>query len=207
MPGNDPGGIIVTMLLGIVGTLIGGFIGSRILGRGLETLWNLQTWIVAIIGSLILLIIYRLAVGTGLLSGEEECGATDLPSWRVRRTLDPASSLAVCLPAPAPSVCDDAAVAMTDRHSTETSPTRDTHSSPGVDPHDEPSAAWGWHGGFPRAGKIAGWFTAFALFAMIIGNREGNTEVVYLVCLGTLLVVMLIASHVKAYKQKRRWRD
>lgn len=63
MPGNDPGGFIVTMLLGIVGAIIGGFIGSRIFGYGLETFWNLQTWIIAIIGSLILLIIYRLAVG------------------------------------------------------------------------------------------------------------------------------------------------
>jgi uncharacterized membrane protein YeaQ/YmgE (transglycosylase-associated protein family) len=63
MPGNDPGGFIVTILLGIIGAVIGGFIGSRIFGRGLETFWNLQTWIVAIIGSLILLIIYRLAVG------------------------------------------------------------------------------------------------------------------------------------------------
>ncbi len=105
------------------------------------------------------------------------------------------------------TVCDDAAVAMTDRHSTETSLTHGTTLAHGVDPHEEPSAAWGWHGSFPRAGKSAGWFTAFALFAMIVGNREGNTEVVYLVCLGTLLVVMLIASHVKAYKEKRRWRD
>ncbi len=63
MPGNDPGGFIVTMLLGIIGALVGGFLGSRILGVGLESFWNLQTWIVAIIGSLILLIIYRLAVG------------------------------------------------------------------------------------------------------------------------------------------------
>jgi hypothetical protein len=92
-------------------------------------------------------------------------------------------------------------VATTDRHTTE------THSAHGVDPDEEPSADWGWHGSFPRAGKIAGWFTAFALFAMIIGNREGNVEVAYLVSLGTLLVVMLIASHVKAYKQKRRWPD
>jgi uncharacterized membrane protein YeaQ/YmgE (transglycosylase-associated protein family) len=63
MPGDDPGGIIVTMLLGIVGAVIGGFLGSRIFGIGLQTFWNLQTWIVAIIGSLILLIIYRLIVG------------------------------------------------------------------------------------------------------------------------------------------------
>jgi uncharacterized membrane protein YeaQ/YmgE (transglycosylase-associated protein family) len=63
MPGNDPGWIIVTMLLGIVGALIGGFIGKAIFGQGLETFWNLQTWVAAIIGSLILLIIYRLAFG------------------------------------------------------------------------------------------------------------------------------------------------
>jgi uncharacterized membrane protein YeaQ/YmgE (transglycosylase-associated protein family) len=63
MPGDDPGGIIVTMLLGIVGAVVGGFLGSRFFGRGLETFWNLQTWIVAIIGSLILLGIYRLVIG------------------------------------------------------------------------------------------------------------------------------------------------
>jgi uncharacterized membrane protein YeaQ/YmgE (transglycosylase-associated protein family) len=35
MPGDDPGGILVTMLLGIVGAVIGGFLGSRIFGIGL----------------------------------------------------------------------------------------------------------------------------------------------------------------------------
>jgi uncharacterized membrane protein YeaQ/YmgE (transglycosylase-associated protein family) len=63
MPGDDPGGIIITMLLGIVGALIGGFLGSRIFGIGLQTFWNLQTWIVAILGVLILLGIYRLIAG------------------------------------------------------------------------------------------------------------------------------------------------
>jgi uncharacterized membrane protein YeaQ/YmgE (transglycosylase-associated protein family) len=63
MPGDDPGGIIVTMLIGIVGAVIGGFLGSRIFGIGLENFWSLQTWIVAIIGSLILLGLYRLIVG------------------------------------------------------------------------------------------------------------------------------------------------
>jgi uncharacterized membrane protein YeaQ/YmgE (transglycosylase-associated protein family) len=63
MPGDDPGGILVTMLLGIIGAVIGGFLGSRIFGIGLQTFWNLQTWIVAIIGSLILLAIYRLIAG------------------------------------------------------------------------------------------------------------------------------------------------
>lgn len=64
MPGKDPGGCIVTMLLGVIGAVIGGYLGSRFFGRGLETFWNLQTWIVAIIGSLILLGIYRLIIGS-----------------------------------------------------------------------------------------------------------------------------------------------
>ena len=75
---------------------------------------------------------------------------------------------------------------------------------PGVDPDEEPSAAWGWHGTPQRAGKIAGWFTAFALFAMLIGNNEGHVGDFFLVAPGTILVVMLIASHLKARKAKRR---
>ncbi|HEY6422462.1 MAG TPA: GlsB/YeaQ/YmgE family stress response membrane protein [Pseudonocardiaceae bacterium] len=63
MPGDDPGGIIVTMLIGIVGALIGGYLGSLFFGTGLQNFWSFQTWIVAIIGSLILLGIYRLVVG------------------------------------------------------------------------------------------------------------------------------------------------
>lgn len=63
MPGDDPGGFIITILLGIVGAVIGGFLGSRIFGIGLENFWSLQTWIVAIIGSLILLVGYRLIAG------------------------------------------------------------------------------------------------------------------------------------------------
>lgn len=63
MPGDDPGGIIVTMLIGIVGAVLGGFLGSAIFGTGLQSFWNLQTWIVAIVGSLILLGLYRLIAG------------------------------------------------------------------------------------------------------------------------------------------------
>lgn len=63
MPGDDPGGIIVTILIGVVGALIGGFLGSAIFGIGLQNFWSLQTWIVAIVGSLILLGIYRVIVG------------------------------------------------------------------------------------------------------------------------------------------------
>lgn len=74
----------------------------------------------------------------------------------------------------------------------------------GVDPDREPSADWGWHGSFPVAGPLAGWFTAFALFMMLIGNNDGHVGDAYLIGLGTLLVAMLIGSHLKAYKAKRR---
>lgn len=59
MPGRDPGGFIVTTLLGIAGALLGGFIGTR-LGIGTVTGFNLPSLGIAIMGAVILLIIYRL---------------------------------------------------------------------------------------------------------------------------------------------------
>lgn len=63
MPGNDPGGIIVTMLIGIVGAILGGFIGNALFGGGLGNFFDLRTWLLAIVGSLILLAIYRMVAG------------------------------------------------------------------------------------------------------------------------------------------------
>ena len=68
MPGNDPGGILLTMLLGVVGALLGGFLGSAIFGVGLEEFWSIQTWLVAIIGSVIVLAIYRVIAGRRAVS-------------------------------------------------------------------------------------------------------------------------------------------
>ena len=59
MPGKDPGGFIVTIILGIVGALIGGFI-STMLGFGDVTGFNLPSIIVAVLGSILLLVIYRM---------------------------------------------------------------------------------------------------------------------------------------------------
>lgn len=63
MPGKDPGGIIVTLIIGVVGALLGGWIGSAVFGVGLQNFWSIQTWLIAIVGSLVLLGIYRLIVG------------------------------------------------------------------------------------------------------------------------------------------------
>lgn len=58
LPGDQRGGILITMLLGVVGALIGGWIGGAIFGVGLEDFWSLQTWLVAIVGSLVVLGVY-----------------------------------------------------------------------------------------------------------------------------------------------------
>src|SRR5438046_10737897 len=59
MPGRDPGGWIVTILLGIAGSFVGGFLATTIMGRNEQT----AGWIGSIIGAMVLLFIYRLIVG------------------------------------------------------------------------------------------------------------------------------------------------
>jgi uncharacterized membrane protein YeaQ/YmgE (transglycosylase-associated protein family) len=60
MPGRDPGGIIVTMLLGIAGAVLGGFIG-RALGFYAEG--EPAGWFMAFIGAVVLLLLYRMIIG------------------------------------------------------------------------------------------------------------------------------------------------
>jgi uncharacterized membrane protein YeaQ/YmgE (transglycosylase-associated protein family) len=59
MPGPDPGGIILTIVIGIVGALIGGYV-IELLGGPRVTGINLSSILVATLGSIILLAIYRL---------------------------------------------------------------------------------------------------------------------------------------------------
>ncbi|MFJ4840383.1 GlsB/YeaQ/YmgE family stress response membrane protein [Streptomyces sp. NPDC088746] len=64
MPGKDPGGIIITMLIGIAGGLLGGWLGKVIFGiDSIDGFFDLSTWIAAIVGSLILLVLYRVISG------------------------------------------------------------------------------------------------------------------------------------------------
>ena len=66
MPGSDPGGIIVTTLIGIAGALLGGFLASAIFdAHPLDEFFDVSTWLTAIVGAIILLVIYRLVVGDG----------------------------------------------------------------------------------------------------------------------------------------------
>lgn len=59
MPGRDPGGFIITILLGVAGALVGGFIATS-LGYGAVNGFNLGSFIIAVLGSIILLFAYRL---------------------------------------------------------------------------------------------------------------------------------------------------
>ncbi|MDR7234421.1 MULTISPECIES: GlsB/YeaQ/YmgE family stress response membrane protein [Agrococcus] len=60
LPGRQGGGWIMTLILGVVGALLGGWLGSMIFNVGLEDFWSLQTWIVAIVGAIIVLLIWGL---------------------------------------------------------------------------------------------------------------------------------------------------
>jgi uncharacterized membrane protein YeaQ/YmgE (transglycosylase-associated protein family) len=59
MPGPDPGGVILTIVIGIVGAVIGGFVMENLLGGPGVTGVNLASILIATLGSVILLVVYR----------------------------------------------------------------------------------------------------------------------------------------------------
>jgi uncharacterized membrane protein YeaQ/YmgE (transglycosylase-associated protein family) len=69
MPGKDPGGMVVTMLLGIAGALVGGFIGRALWGSTGVSDWGIGSFALAIGGAILLLALYRLIRGRSLKSG------------------------------------------------------------------------------------------------------------------------------------------
>ena len=63
LPGDDPGGFIVTALIGIAGALIGGFLAGALFDADpLDEFFDLSTWLTAIVGAIILLLVYRAVV-------------------------------------------------------------------------------------------------------------------------------------------------
>jgi uncharacterized membrane protein YeaQ/YmgE (transglycosylase-associated protein family) len=71
MPGKDPGGALITILLGIAGSIMGGFIGQALFGYGrtandsgdLSRPGFLMSLVLAVIGAIVLLAVYRLIKG------------------------------------------------------------------------------------------------------------------------------------------------
>ncbi|WP_043417940.1 GlsB/YeaQ/YmgE family stress response membrane protein [Arthrobacter globiformis] len=58
LPGRQGGGIFITLLLGVVGAILGGFIGSALFNVGINEFFSLSTWLLAIGGALIVLLVY-----------------------------------------------------------------------------------------------------------------------------------------------------
>jgi uncharacterized membrane protein YeaQ/YmgE (transglycosylase-associated protein family) len=64
LPGDDPGGIIVTALIGIVGAILGGFLAGVLFDADpMDEFFDISSWLTAIVGAIILLVIYRTVVG------------------------------------------------------------------------------------------------------------------------------------------------
>jgi uncharacterized membrane protein YeaQ/YmgE (transglycosylase-associated protein family) len=60
LPGRQGGGWFITLLLGVLGALLGGWLGSVLFGVGLGDFWDWRTWLLAIAGSIIVLLIWGL---------------------------------------------------------------------------------------------------------------------------------------------------
>ena len=65
MPGRDPGGLWITMLLGIAGALLGGFLGRSV---GVYGPGQSAGWLMSILGAVVLLALYRMFVGRRMTS-------------------------------------------------------------------------------------------------------------------------------------------
>ena len=65
MPGRDPGGCIITMLLGVAGAFVGGFVFELLTGRPQVIQFDFGSLLVAIVGAVVVLFVYRLTIGGG----------------------------------------------------------------------------------------------------------------------------------------------
>ncbi|MCC2307730.1 GlsB/YeaQ/YmgE family stress response membrane protein [Cellulomonas chengniuliangii] len=63
LPGKQAGGWIATLVVGVIGALLGGWLGSILLDAPLEDFFSLRTWLLAIGGSIIVLLIYGALTG------------------------------------------------------------------------------------------------------------------------------------------------
>ena len=65
LPGRQGGGWVVTLVLGVVGAILGGWIGSLIFGGGLGDFFDLRTWLLSILGAVIVLGIFGVVPPAG----------------------------------------------------------------------------------------------------------------------------------------------
>lgn len=66
LPGEDPGGFIVTTIIGVVGAILGGFLAAALFNADpMDEFFDISSWLTAIVGAIILLLIYRAVAGRG----------------------------------------------------------------------------------------------------------------------------------------------
>lgn len=65
VPGQQGGGWLGALVVGVVGALLGGWLGSVLLGADLREFWSLQTWLLAIAGSIVVLLIWGIVTSRG----------------------------------------------------------------------------------------------------------------------------------------------
>ncbi len=64
LPGDDPGGFIITAIIGIVGAILGGFLAQVLFDADpMDEFFDISSWLTAIVGAIILLLIYRMVAG------------------------------------------------------------------------------------------------------------------------------------------------
>ncbi|TFD83356.1 GlsB/YeaQ/YmgE family stress response membrane protein [Cryobacterium fucosi] len=63
LPGRQGGGWFLTLILGVIGAFLGGWLGSLIFGVNLGDFFSISTWLLAIVGSIIVLLIYGAVAG------------------------------------------------------------------------------------------------------------------------------------------------
>jgi uncharacterized membrane protein YeaQ/YmgE (transglycosylase-associated protein family) len=64
MPGDDPGGVVVTMVIGVVGALLAGFLAAALFNADpLDEFFDISTWLTAIVGALLVLFVYKQVAG------------------------------------------------------------------------------------------------------------------------------------------------
>ena len=72
-----------------------------------------------------------------------------------------------------------------------------------VDPLDEPSAEWGWHGGFPNGTRIAGVAVAILLPLLMIGHSTNWTEILWM-CIPALAILLAVIGG--SIRKRNAWR-
>lgn len=60
LPGRQGGGWIATLVLGVIGAVVGGWLAGLIFKIGYQEFWSIQSWLIAIVGALIVLVVWGL---------------------------------------------------------------------------------------------------------------------------------------------------